>query len=156
MSPRSIMALLLVIFSAVLASMVVVSYYVDVGYLYDASAQSDQMIMSVGKIAIQDQSGKTISGVKMGQSALLAFELKNSADFDQNYIALLQASSMDGYSYHLVSHKGILSSNMSETIAFSWKPRDVGTYELEIFLWTSLENPEPLAEPSRSALRVMM
>jgi hypothetical protein len=120
-----------------------------------AVAQEEQLPMKIGKINVQDQSGKTMGRLYVDQSALVAFEINNNNTSTQKYVAVLQGVSAEGQVQYIKWTTGTLLPANSETIGFTWTPEEAGMYELEAFAWTSLDDPMPLAKPSLSAITVI-
>jgi hypothetical protein len=150
---RGKIALALLSLALALASAIIASYLTS--SVFYASAQEEQMVMKIGKITIQDQTGKSISQLKEGQSGLIAFEISNNVATTHQYVAILQASSVEGDSTFVKTTKGVLSSAESETVGFQLTFDEVNAYELKAFVWTSLENPQSLTEPSKATITVV-
>jgi hypothetical protein len=150
---RGKIALALLSLASALASAIIASYLTS--SVFYASAQEEQMVMKIGKIAIQDQTGKSISQLRVGQSGLIAFEISNNYATTQQYVAILQASSFEGDSTFVKTTAGLLRSEGSETVGFQLTLDEANAYGLKAFVWTSLENPQPLAEPSKTTITVI-
>ncbi len=74
-------------------------------------------------------------------------DLTNNQDRAQSFAYIVQIKDSDGVTVSLGWITGSLSPNQRLSPALSWTPEKSGMYLAEIFVWTSITNPDPLSPP---------
>lgn len=106
------------------------------------------LLFKLGTIRAQDNDGNNLGySLSPGQQIVLTFDATNDGNSAQFYVALLQISSEDGTAF-LASDTGTAAAGYSIVLDFTWQAEEVGTYTVKAFLWTSLDGPTALSEPS--------
>ena len=72
----------------------------------------------------------------------------------QPFVYIVQVKNADGYTVFLSWIKSILGKNQSVEAAIQWMPKTAGDFTVEIFVWDSLLNPQPLSEVSRMEIKI--
>lgn len=99
-----------------------------------AYAQGITEPVSVTDVTVIDQTGEGIA------QALLT----NNSDAEQNVVYIVQAKDSDGYTAQLAWQDEILRPR--ESLAVRQPLVEMhGTYTIEIFVWSAIENPVPLS-----------
>jgi hypothetical protein len=120
-----------------------------------ASAVTESLAFNPLDIRAEDTTGKLIEGdVRLGDQIMLTLDSRNMGDSVDSYVALIQVSTEDSQVVFLKWETGTASVNGSINSGFAWQAKEVGTYTVKSFLWTSLERPMPLSDPSQIELTV--
>ena len=85
--------------------------------------------------------------VFVDQQVQIESDLSNSQDRFQNFAYLVQIKNDDGVTVSLAWITGSLSPNQRLSPSLSWTPENAGIYAVEIFVWESITNPDPLSPP---------
>jgi len=85
--------------------------------------------------------------VFVDQQVQIESDLSNSQDRFQNFAYLVQIKNDDGVTVSLSWITGSLSPNQRLSPSLSWTPENTGIYAVEIFVWESITNPDPLSPP---------
>ena len=85
--------------------------------------------------------------VFVDQQVQIESDLSKSQDRFQNFAYLVQIKNDDGVTVSLAWITGSLSPNQRLSPSLSWTPENVGIYAVEIFVWESITNPDPLSPP---------
>jgi len=104
---------------------------------------------------IIDSFGNAITGaVKTGQQIQLTADLTNGQDRDQPFAYLVQIQDSNGVTVSLSWITGTLTAGQSLNPAQSWTPQSSGTYNAQIFVWQSIDNPNALSPPLSLTINV--
>jgi len=85
--------------------------------------------------------------VFVDQQVQIQSDLSNSQDRIQNFAYLVQIKNDDDVTVSLAWITGSLSPNQRLSPSLSWTPENAGIYAVEIFVWESITNPDPLSPP---------
>ncbi len=85
--------------------------------------------------------------VFVDQQVQIESDLSNSQDRFQNFAYLVQIKNDDDVTVSLAWITGSLSPNQRLSPSLSWTPENAGIYAVEIFVWESITNPDPLSPP---------
>ncbi len=96
-----------------------------------------------------NQDGVQIEHVVLGQQVLIQSEIRNDQNKRQEFAYIVQVKDSDGVTISMSWTSGQLFAKDSIMTAQSWIPENVGEYEIEVFVWESVDNPDPLS-PVRS------
>jgi len=88
------------------------------------------------------------------QQVQITADLANGQDRDQEFAYLVQISK-DGVTYSLSWITGSLAPGQSLNPAQSWTPLEAGTYDVQIFVWESVDNPDALSPPVETTVDVV-
>lgn len=100
--------------------------------------------ISVSEIALTNDLGTKLEKTNVNTSVLIRTTADNNEDKNRNFAYIVQVKDSTGIVVKLDTVEGTVSGKKSITLAVSWTPEAVGIYELEVFVWKSLSEPEPL------------
>jgi hypothetical protein len=72
--------------------------------------------------------------------------IQNDQEYDQKFVYLFQVKNADNSVESISWIQGELSSKQSLDVSQSWTPKKFGTYHVETFVWSSLNDPTPLSD----------
>ena len=87
------------------------------------------------------------SYVLVDQQVEITADVTNSQDRLQHFAYFVQIQDDEGVTISLAWITGALSPNQRLSPALSWTPDKAGIYTADIFVWESINNPEPLSHP---------
>jgi len=97
----------------------------------------------------QSKSGATLENgiwnTKVGKQVQIATDVTNGLDRSQPFAYIVQVQNQDGVVYSLSWITGTLDAGQSLSPSQSWLPTAPGTYTAQIFVWTSVNNPDALS-----------
>jgi len=97
----------------------------------------------------QTKSGATLENgiwnTKVGKQVQIATDVTNGLDRSQPFAYIVQVQNQDGVVYSLSWITGTLDAGQSLSPSQSWLPTTPGTYTAQIFVWTSVNNPDALS-----------
>lgn len=105
---------------------------------------------------LADRSGMPIQEPKAGQLLQVISEAQNKQSYEQPFVYLVQVKDSSGAVVWLSWFEGTLAINQKLSVSQSWIPADAGTYNVETFVWKSLNNPSPLAAPLTSVYEIKL
>ena len=104
---------------------------------------------------IVDPSRNAVIGpVKVGQQIQITANLANGRDCIIPFVYIVQIQDSNGVTQSLSWIVGTLGINQSFNPGQSWIPIALGTYVAQIFIWSSLDNPNALAPPMSTTIDV--
>jgi hypothetical protein len=112
------------------------------------------------QVAVQSSSvvndlGETLDEGLLGSPVGIQTELANNENKEIALTYIVQVTDADGFTVMVSWIKGIvLKPNTSFKPAIFWIPENQGDYNVEIFVWESLENPVPLSAPKTLEISV--
>ena len=71
--------------------------------------------------------------------------ISNPQDYDQKFVYIFQVKNIDNTVESLSWIQGELSTGQSLDVSQSWTPETSGTYQIETYVWNSLNDPTALA-----------
>jgi hypothetical protein len=92
-----------------------------------------------------DQNGIPIEKVEAEQQVLIQMQLKNNQNIMQKFTYIVQIKDSDGIISSLSWISGELPPNDFMLAAQSWIPANKDNYQIEIFVWESVDNPVALS-----------
>lgn len=107
---------------------------------------------SVPTLATVD--GAAVTSVRTGQQVVLTSNIKNNEPGPRSYVAIVEVRDDDGITTFLQWQIGTLAGNGQQGVGISWLPDQRGTYELRVFVVSSLNNPIVLSEVIRTSVTV--
>lgn len=106
-------------------------------------------------IKFEDEKGVTISVAKVGQQILIRTPIKNTLQASLDYTYIVQVKDANQVTVLLAWKKGSLAPLALSTPAIAWTPENEGTYNVEVFIWKSMDVPEPLSKhPEKAVIAV--
>ncbi|MFQ5969563.1 MAG: hypothetical protein ACE5J2_03590 [Nitrososphaerales archaeon] len=100
---------------------------------------------------IVDLSGSKINSIRPHEQVFIRSSFSLAPQVEANYI--IQIKNSEGYTSE-ISFGAYKAASLS-AISHSWLPDERGIYEIQIFLWKNLSDPEPLI-PNPVALEVIV
>ncbi|MGI0041377.1 MAG: hypothetical protein ACRD94_05360 [Nitrosopumilaceae archaeon] len=82
-------------------------------------------------------------------------DLTNNQKREQPFAYLLQIQNEDGVTVSLSWITGSLAPGQSMSPSQSWTPGETGTYNAQIFVWESIDNPDALSAPLIIKIKVV-
>ena len=110
--------------------------------------------VTLENIILTDSLGKIIQKPMLGQQLQVAAEIKNKQDYDQLFVYIVQVKDSQGIVVGLSWTKGSITINQKLGVSQFWSPTEPDTYTIETFVWRSIDNPLPLAQPTKSIYKV--
>jgi hypothetical protein len=104
---------------------------------------------------IVDAFGNELDEVNVDQQVQITADLANGQDRDQSFAYLVQIQDEDGVTVSLSWITGSLAPGQSLNPAQSWTPTSPGTYNVQIFVWESVDNPDALSPPVSTTVTVV-
>jgi len=92
-----------------------------------------------------NQDGLQIEQIEVGQQVLIQSEVRNDQNKRQEFAYIVQVKDSDGVTISMSWTSGQLFAKDSIITAQSWIAENVGEYEIEVFVWESVDNPAPLS-----------
>ena len=80
--------------------------------------------------------------------------IQNNQEYNQKFVYLFQVKNADNSVESISWIQGELSSNQSLDVSQSWTPKKFGTYHIETFVWSSLNDPTPLSDLMNATITV--
>ena len=82
-------------------------------------------------------------------------DLTNNQKREQPFAYLMQIQNEDGVTISLSWITGSLAPGQSMNPSQSWTPSETGTYNAQIFVWESVDNPDALSAPLTIKINVV-
>ena len=109
---------------------------------------------SIAELRTMDFSGNALNEVGVGDQILLMTDIINNNDKEQPFFALFELRDQYGVTLSIQIVTSDLAPRGSTGAGLSWMPEASGTYELRIFVISSLSQPEVLSPISSNMLAV--
>ena len=93
-----------------------------------------------------DIEGRILAQGTTGAGIRITADLSNDEQEEQAFVYIVQVTGEDGAVAGVTLALGSLQPGQSASPAVMWSPQEPGAYVAEIFVWSSLGDPEPLAE----------
>jgi len=82
-------------------------------------------------------------------------DLTNNQKREQPFAYLVQIQNDEGVTISLSWITGSLAQGQSMSPSQSWTPSETGTYNAQIFVWESVDNPDALSAPLTITINVV-
>ena len=110
--------------------------------------------MQNSAITISDGFGKHLESFSSNQQVQIVGRLSNTQEYDQKFVYLFQVKNSQNYVESLSWIQGQLSSGQNLDVSQSWFPKTSGDYNIETFVWTSLNDPTALSNTITRSISV--
>jgi hypothetical protein len=110
------------------------------------SSMSSIERISLGELYFADSSGRKITELRTGSQVQIINQIQNNESLQQDFTYILQISDSDDRVISLSWVTGQLTKNQSFEISQSWVPKKGDTYQIETFVWKSLDDANPLSQ----------
>lgn len=88
------------------------------------------------------------------EQIMITADISNNQDVSQNFAYLTQVKNDDDIVISLSWLTGSLTPRQSFSPAQSWTPTESGIYNIQVFVWESVDNPEALSPPLSMTINV--
>jgi hypothetical protein len=88
------------------------------------------------------------------EQIMIMADISNNQDVQQNFAYITQVKNDKDVVISLSWLTGSLSPRQSFSPAQSWIPKESGNYQIQIFVWESINNPEALSPPLSMTINV--
>ena len=119
----------------------------------ESSVPSIQRLQNLA-ITISDGFGKHLESFSSNQQVQIVGRLSNTQEYDQKFVYLFQVKNSQNYVESLSWIQGQLSSGQNLDVSQSWFPKTSGDYNIETFVWTSLNDPTALSNTITRSISV--
>ena len=103
---------------------------------------------------ISTETSNPVNKLQLEKQIMITADVTNSQDVLQHFAYLTQIKNENGIVISLSWLTGSLSPNQSLSPAQSWIPPNEGIFEIEVFVWESIDNPEALSPPLKMTVQV--
>ena len=103
---------------------------------------------------LSDPFGSPVSRVKVDEQVLFQSEITNKQDKRQPFVYIVQVRNSDGITISLSYAKSELFANDKLKVAQSWIPAAPGQYDVEIFVWDSIDGQTVLSPTRKISVEV--
>ena len=93
--------------------------------------------------------------VLVDKQVQITADLTNNQQREQPFAYLVQIQNEGGVTISLSWIAGSLAPGQSMSPSQSWTPTEIGTYVAQIFVWESVDNPDPLSAPLTIKINVV-
>ncbi len=99
--------------------------------------------------------GPAVTKVGVGSTVLLTAKVKNYANEPLPAVIFIQVKDHTGAVVYLVYHVVTIPAGEEYTVMSAWTPTKADVYTIEVYVWSSLTAPKPLAEMATTTLQVV-
>jgi hypothetical protein len=89
--------------------------------------------------ALFDAFGSPLNRIRVGEQVLFQSEITNSQEKRQPYVYIVQIKNSEDMTVSLSWLRSELPPTSAFNVTQSWTPSEPGNYEVEIFVWESIE-----------------
>lgn len=104
---------------------------------------------------VSSEISNPINTLQLGNQIMITADVSNKQNIQQHFAYLTQIKNENGIVISLSWLTGSLSPNQSLSPAQSWIPTEKGIFDIEIFVWESLDNPDALSPPLKMTVQVI-
>ncbi len=112
-------------------------------------------VIAYGDNHVSSEISNPVNTLELGKQIMITADVTNTQQVPQHFAYLTQIKNEDGVVISLSWLTGSLSPNQSLSPAQSWIPTEKGIFEIEVFVWESLDNPDALSPPLRMTVHVV-
>ncbi len=88
------------------------------------------------------------------EQIMIMADISNNQDVQQNFAYITQVKNDKDVVISLSWLTGSLSPRQSFSPAQSWIPKESGNYQIQVFVWENITNPEALSPPLSMTINV--
>ena len=119
----------------------------------ESSIPSNQRLQNTA-IDISNSFGKTLQSISPNQQVQIVGNISNLQEHDQTFVYLFQVKNSQDIVESISWVQGQLSSGQNLDVSQSWIPTNSGNYNIETFVWTSLNDPTVLSNTMTRSISV--
>jgi len=97
-------------------------------------------------ITFSDSFGNQLESFSANTQLQIVGTIQNNQEYNQKFVYLFQVKNADNSIESISWIQGALSSKQILDVSQSWIPKKSGTYNVETFVWSSLNDPTPLSD----------
>jgi len=125
----------------------------------ETSARTDSSIppierLGTSQIIFSDSFGNQLQSFSSNNRMQIVGTITNDHDFKQKFVYLFQVKNSVDFVESISWIQGELSPKQSLDVSQSWIPKESGIYQIETFVWNSLNNPMVLAPVTSTSIVV--
>ncbi|MFQ5920782.1 MAG: hypothetical protein ACE5JV_02045 [Nitrososphaerales archaeon] len=111
--------------------------------------------VSLSLPSLVDQLGNPLADVGVGEQVMVQAKVASKIDATEEIVYITQVKDSEGITVALSWITGTLSPGQAFELAVSWIPDTPDQYEVEVFVWKSIKDPQPLSfKPKTLAVTV--
>jgi len=115
------------------------------------------IVTSMGYVFADPITAQVVSQEKIhfvDEQIMIMADISNNQDVQQNFAYITQVKNDNDVVISLSWLTGSLSPRQSFSPAQSWIPKESGNYQIQVFVWESIDNPEALSPPLSMTINV--
>jgi hypothetical protein len=110
--------------------------------------------LRITPIFLSDASGNPLKSFSTNHQMQIVGNITNEQNFKQKFIYLIQVKDENNFVTSVSWIQGEISGNQNLDVSQSWTPTLAGTYNIESYLWNSLNDSIPLSPPMSTSVFV--
>jgi hypothetical protein len=110
--------------------------------------------LRITPIFLSDASGNQLKSFSTNHQMQIVGNITNEQNFKQKFIYLIQVKDENNFVTSVSWIQGEISGNQNLDVSQSWTPTLAGTYNIESYLWNSLNDSIPLSPPLSTSVFV--
>jgi len=119
----------------------------------DSSVPSTERLTSL-PINFSDSFTNKIDSFSTNIQFQMVGTIQNNQEYKQKFVYLFQVKNADNSVESISWVQGELSSKQRLDVSQSWTPKKSGTYNVETFVWNSINDPTPISNPVYASITV--
>ncbi len=119
----------------------------------DSSVPSVERLTNL-PISFSDGLGSTLESFSLNNQIQIVGTIQNEHDFNQKFVYLFQVKNSDNYVESLSWIQSEISPKQILDVSQSWTPTESGKYQIETFVWNSINDPIILSPTISSIITV--
>jgi hypothetical protein len=104
--------------------------------------------------ALTDLSGRAVTSLSADQQVVINSTIRNNEQGTRAMAAIVEVRDASGFTQYLQWQTGTVPGNGEVNAGFSWTPDAPGTYQIRVFVVTSITNPAALSSIVTSSVTV--
>jgi hypothetical protein len=110
--------------------------------------------ISIEEIYFADGTGKRLHSIRTGQQVQIVTHIQNNQQYPQGFTSITQITDKKGSVVSLSWISGRLAGEQGFELSQSWTPKQSGQYDIESFVWKSLDDTTPLSENKMQTISI--
>lgn len=119
----------------------------------DSSIPPTERLISL-PISFSDSFANKIDSFATNTQLQMVGTIQNNQEYEQKFVYLFQVKNVDNFVESISWVQGELSPKQRLDVSQSWIPKKSGTYNVETFVWNSLNIPTPISNPMSTSIIV--
>ncbi len=105
-------------------------------------------------IILSDSMGQPLTSFSSDNRIQIVGSIINEQNFDQQFVYLIQIKDERDSVVSISWITGQLSGSQNLEVSQSWLPQNSGNYEIQTYVWNSISEQIPLAQPTETSIIV--